>query len=128
MTVITWHMLAPYVPVLLRVTLGFICARAGYAKLFASKAKSAAAFHAMGAKSNWSVCMAGWIEIVAGPLIVFGVLTRASASLLTLVILRYVYAQGRAKTSTGDLHYALSLLALLLSLLALGPGPLSLLP
>jgi len=66
-------------------------------------------------------------ELVAGILLLVGVLTRISASLLSIILLGAIFYVKKASNLTGDGGYQIDLilLAACLAIIAIGPGRIS---
>ncbi len=67
-------------------------------------------------------------ELVSGILLLVGVLTRISASLLSIILLGAIFYVKKASNLTGDGGYQIDLilLAACLAIIAIGPGRISL--
>ncbi len=67
-------------------------------------------------------------ELVAGVLLLIGVLTRISASLLSIILLGAIFYVKKVSNLTGDGGYQIDLilLAACLAIIAIGPGRISL--
>ena len=105
-----------FAPLILRLVLGFIFIIHGYPKLFKDNSDPGI---------FWAY-LAGAVEFFGGIFLVLGLFTQLAAAALTLEILVSIVKMKFSKGFAGGHELDLTLLAMALALVLLGPGALSL--
>ncbi|MDP3785309.1 MAG: DoxX family protein [bacterium] len=113
-------------PLALRLVLAVVFIIHGYSKLFKNFSGTVQFFEAVGFKPAvlW-VFVAGAVEFFGGILLVLGFLVQPVAALLAIEMLVAIWKVQFKKGFAGGYEFDLSLLAMALALLVLGPGALS---
>ncbi|MEK7133085.1 MAG: DoxX family protein [Patescibacteria group bacterium] len=114
-------------PLAIRLVLALIFIVHGFPKLFTARSRTAQFFGQIGLKPVmfWTLAV-GSAEFFGGIALLLGIFIQAAAGLIALVMVGAIALVKRKQGFVNGWEFDLALLAMALSLLALGPGAYSL--